>query len=107
MHKTNWFYDIIQRVFGSCEKPVESGEIALAHGSHTVLIPIAHHGKRIWLSVEENHRIPVCCGSEANVVGAKFVKLADHECHRHGHHGFMLTADIKTDTCIIHWVVEC
>lgn len=73
----------------------EGGEIILSHGHNVVNVPTNASGKRIWLSIDEHdHAIPVCCG-DINVVGAKLTN-----------DGFILCADIKTDTCVVQWFIE-
>jgi hypothetical protein len=73
----------------------ESGEIVLSHGHHTLNVPTCARGRRIWLSIDEpTHAIPVCYG-DINTIGAKITS-----------DGFMICADIKTDTCIVQWFLE-
>lgn len=94
LRRDGWLWGFFSRWMGLTGF-FEGGEIVLSHGHHTLTVPTRNQGRRIWLSIDEpSHSIPVCYG-DINTIGAN---LTDG--------GFVICADIKTDTCVVQWFLE-
>ena len=90
------FLHMLNSLSASCHcGPNEAGEISLAYGHHEVTVTTKNKPKNVLLST--NNAVcdtPVCQG-DINMVG--YTLLPD---------GFVLYADIKSNTSVVSWVVE-
>jgi hypothetical protein len=77
---------------GSCRTPAEQ-TITLSTGSHEIAIQTAKQPDKVYLSVEEAS--PVCVGS-LNMVAAVIQEG-----------GFVLYADIRSNSALVSYIVQC
>src|SRR5262249_44279013 len=75
-----------------CKKKID-GEIVLGFGVHEIKIDIPGVPCKVCFDIEDDG-CPVCHG-DVNKIGIKI-----------GSHGFVIHADIKTNTCLIKWHCE-
>ena len=93
LRRTGWLWNIFARLFGL--RDFYGGEITLSYGHQIIEIHLCHHPRQIWLSINEPcHSVPVCCG-DINLVGAKITRR-----------GFILDADIKTNSATVQWFIQ-
>lgn len=88
-----WFMGI----FGNhhhCYKKL-SGDIVLGCGSHEIKIDVPGKPCRVTFDIEDPVDGCCVCHGEINRIGITI-----------GKHGFVIHADINTNTCLIEWTCE-
>ena len=84
----------LKSLFRSCCSNTEKGHLKLAFGTHQVEVHTKHHHPhKVYLATPCcNHQV---CGADVTTVGAVPTKK-----------GFVLFADVKSDSCTVEWVAE-
>jgi hypothetical protein len=83
--------DFFKKLFG-CECN-DHGHVHLAYGKHEIKVKTRCHPCKVYLSTSCcNHQV---CGDETTLAGSVS-----------GRHHFILFADVKSNSCTIHWIAE-
>lgn len=91
----DWWWDFFRNLFGIKDYYVR-GHIVLANGQHEIFIQTKDpNPERVYLNCEEPDGGMSVCMGDVNLVGSSVTP-----------DGFVLYADIKSDTCIVRWLIE-
>ncbi len=90
------FLHMLNSLSGACHCGAsECGEISLAYGEHQVTVATKGKPKNVLLGINNAACDTPVCQGDINMVG--YTLLPD---------GFVLYADIKSNTSVVTWVVE-
>ena len=87
-----WFMNLFGCHHGCCKRTL-SGEIVLGFGIHEIEIKVPGKPCRVSFDIEDDGCC-VCYGA-VNKIGITVCK-----------HGFVIHADINTNTCLVRWHCE-
>jgi hypothetical protein len=91
------FLHMLNSLAESCHCSVaECGDVSLGYGCHEITVKTACGPKDICLSTNNDTCDTPVCQGDVNMVG--YSLLPD---------GFVLYADIKSNTCVVSWSVKC
>ncbi len=88
-----WWWDTLRKLF--LDKRIIRGSMSLGYGDHQIVIPVEGTPLEVSLSLEEPEDANLVCMGNINLGGAKL--LPD---------GFILYASVRSNTCIVRWIVE-
>lgn len=89
-----WFMDLFGCSHHCCEK-ILSGEIVLGFGAHEIEIDVPGKPCRVFFDIEDPIDGCCVCHGNANKIGIIM-----------GRYGFVIHADINSNTCLIGWRCE-
>lgn len=93
MFKKLWRY--IMGLTGCCCTKSTCGEISLGYGVHEIEIDVDGTPCRVYFSVRDPAEGCCVCHGDVNKIGITI-----------GANGFIIYADIKTNTCSVEWKCE-
>jgi len=87
-----YFLNFIKKLCPHC--PMKCGQVDLAYGHHEISIKVDCPVHKVYLSIDCcNHTV---CGCDMTMVG-----------HCITNDGFLIIADVKSDSCKVDWLVKC
>lgn len=76
-------------------KESASGDILLGFGVHEIAIKVKHKPCKVFISIKDPADSCAVCHGDVNKIG---IVINDH--------GFIVYADIKTNTCLVEWTCD-
>lgn len=84
----------IMKMF-NCHHKVTKGELLLGYGLHEIEIKVTGKPVTVYFSIKDPADSCCVCHGDVNKLGITI-----------GKHGFVLHADIRTNTCLVEWMCK-